>query len=742
MKIRWIAGWLALVLATVAWGGDASGPRNVVLISCDGMGRDVLTELLEAGKLPAFAALRREGSLRAIEVVGHATSTRPSHATMLTGVAAKVHGVGGPVIAPMPAGLSVFERLEQHFGRDGIHTLMVAGKAKNLGGALTNDIYYAARQHFDWFESKDRLAAEVWAAAKPVLAQRTAPRFFLFLHFADPDYAGHTFGKDSREYREAMVACDGVVGALVAWLKAQQLYDSTRVYITADHGFDDHASQHGNAPHIFLLTNDGAVNRDGVLADVPATILARFGVNVAGLQPPLAGKPLLDAPAPGDATWEYRPPGGAWTTNAPATVAWPRGWRTFTRWEYGAGKPPHDDDPAAFTNVPTAMTLNGISACRASLPNYGPGILDLTVGQGAPRTGLWAYVFGEVKADQDQEVVLHTAASGPTQFWFDGQPVTTAPLRIAKGSHVLAGKVASGAQEWNLAGCFLPVGFESRRVPAPPAKVNLPATVGWPAAALAHRQSVTIGLVGDPQSGAPWRDIAPALAEAKPDALVIIGDLVANGLSADGWNQTFFAPAANLLGKVPWLAVLGNHDRRSPLFEQFGGLKWAREAGPALVVGIDGGLDWSPGSEHAQWLEQTLAATPHRWKFVISHYPAYSSRNHGKLADDGLVLERSSRIARTQLVPLLEKHKVTALFCGHDHGYERSELPSGLTTLTVAGGGAGLYPKRDDDRANPFSKVLVDKHHYGLLRIAGNEAVFTALTADGATLDTRTWPAK
>jgi hypothetical protein len=431
----------------------------------------------------------------------------------------------------------------------------------------------------------------------------------------------------------------------------------------------------------------------------------------------------------GDPVWEYRASNGAWTTNAPATVKWPSAWRTFTRWEYEAGSPPRDDDPTSFTSVPTNITLNGISACRASLPGYGPGILDLTIGQGAPGTGLWAYVFASVKAERDQEVVMHTAASGPVKFWVDGKLVTT-PMRLTKGEHVLAGRVESGEREWNLAGCFVPVGTEARRVTPPAVDIQLPAPLPWPA------NASTIALVGDPQSGPPWAGIARAVTKAKPDALVIIGDLVSDGMQADKWRQTFIA---DLPRNIPMLAVIGNHDRRAPLFDQLGGLTWTREINGGLLVGIDGGLDWSPGSAHAQWLEQVLAGATNKFKFVLSHYPAYSSRNHGKLADDGRLLERPSRIARDQLVPLLEKYHVAAMFGGHDHGYERSELPSGLTTITTAGGGAGLYPKRNDSRQNPYSTLLVDKHHYGLLRIEGTKAVFTAVTADGQTIDARTW---
>jgi predicted AlkP superfamily pyrophosphatase or phosphodiesterase len=284
--------WL-FVLVPACWAADPI--QNAVLISCDGLGRDVLRELLDAGKLPSFAAVIKEGSLQEIEVRGHATSTVPGHATMLTGYGSAVHGIrNNRDLVPIPAGLTVFERLEQHFRGHGIHTLMVAGKTRNLGGDPTNGVYWLARQGFDCFQSKDRLAVDVMRTALPVLERRKTPRFFLFLHFPDPDRAGHLYGKDSAEHREAIVACDRAVGRMRAWLQNEQLDEQTRIYISADHAFDDHARTHGKAPAVFLATNDKAVQRGGQLADVPATILSRFGVDISKLKPPLVGRSLVE----------------------------------------------------------------------------------------------------------------------------------------------------------------------------------------------------------------------------------------------------------------------------------------------------------------------------------------------------------------------------------------------------------------------------------------------------------------
>ena len=86
-----------------------------------------------------------------------------------------------------------------------------------------------------------------------------------------------------------------------------------------------------------------------------------------------------------DADWEYRVvvdgKARAWSTDlqeairslgpAARTPRWPRSWVTFTPWDAPAGAPRRSDDPASLKQVPSQITLNGVSACRGSLPLYG-----------------------------------------------------------------------------------------------------------------------------------------------------------------------------------------------------------------------------------------------------------------------------------------------------------------------------------------------------------------------------------
>lgn len=120
--------------------------------------------------------------------------------------------------------------------------------------------------------------------------------FFFFVHFAEVDHSGHQHGENSKEYDEAIISGDYQLGRIVEKLRQLGVYEKTLIYVTADHGFDLGATSHRAAPYIFLGTNDKRVIRGGARVDIAPTILARLGVDLKSIQPPLDGEPLL-APA-------------------------------------------------------------------------------------------------------------------------------------------------------------------------------------------------------------------------------------------------------------------------------------------------------------------------------------------------------------------------------------------------------------------------------------------------------------
>ena len=51
----------------------------------------------------------------------------------------------------------------------------------------------------------------------------------------------------------------------------------------------------GDAPYVFLATNDPKVMRRGERADIAPTILERLGLDLGKIQPPLDGHPLTES---------------------------------------------------------------------------------------------------------------------------------------------------------------------------------------------------------------------------------------------------------------------------------------------------------------------------------------------------------------------------------------------------------------------------------------------------------------
>lgn len=133
---------------------------------------------------------------------------------------------------------------------------------------------------------------KVGTSALKLLEKYKDRPFFFFVHFASVDHNGHRFGENSKEYNDALISNDEWTGRIIAKLKELGLYDQTLIYVTADHGFDEGATRHSYAPYVFLGTNDPLVQREGMRQDIAPTILARFGVDLSKLQPPLDGEPL------------------------------------------------------------------------------------------------------------------------------------------------------------------------------------------------------------------------------------------------------------------------------------------------------------------------------------------------------------------------------------------------------------------------------------------------------------------
>ena len=294
---------VALALSSAAFKRSPVEQRNAILISWDGALREHVRAALARNQLPGLARLIRNGAMVDIDVVGHSTDTKAGHAQMLTGYDAQTTGVySNNRYKAIPAGYSIFERLHQVFGTKGIATIMLTSKDHNLGsrgpGLLTEpDPYYWVRPGITVFDGDQiRSASVVGGKALHYIGRfANSGRFFLFIHFSEIDAAGHKHGEDSEEYDQALAVCDKWLGTLLKELEKQGIDDRTLVYVTADHGFERASKRHGNAPHIFLATNDPTVKIDGQQRDVAPTVLSAMGVDLSKIRPALPGRPLSAA---------------------------------------------------------------------------------------------------------------------------------------------------------------------------------------------------------------------------------------------------------------------------------------------------------------------------------------------------------------------------------------------------------------------------------------------------------------
>jgi predicted phosphodiesterase len=274
----------------------------------------------------------------------------------------------------------------------------------------------------------------------------------------------------------------------------------------------------------------------------------------------------------------------------------------------------------------------------------------------------------------------------------------------------------------------------------------------WSIAPLAEGQDpLRFVVLGDSRSRASkWAIVAAAALKARPQFIVHAGDLVEHGRQDWRWNEELFEPAATLLATVPTFAVLGNHEEKSPLAPLLLAVppdntlaRWQQTIGPVHLIGIDGEANWAADSENAQWLEGVLAASKAKFIFLVSHYPPWSSGKHGVKGVPGEPKDLPIRQGREVILPLLAKHKASAVIAGHDHLYERSEPPDGVTVIVTGGGGAPLSkPVEDAKTQNPYSKVLSSVLHYCLFTVEGGVCSMQAFTPSGEVIDTRVWSAR
>ena len=312
--------------------------------------------------------------------------------------------------------------------------------------------------------------------------------------------------------------------------------------------------------------------------------------------------------------------------------------------------------------------------------------------------------------------------------------VRAKPLRASVGIFLLAVGLAGGCQSPS------DVTTQPRRA----VEVHARASLKRGDLTLPNRlTSVKFAVIGDSGRGStPQYEVAGQMnayrEKFKYSFVLMVGDNIYEGpATEEDYRQKFEGPYHALLDdEVRFYAVLGNHDDpRQVWYAPFhmNGERYYSFAPPEDVLtrvatrveffALD---STSLDRTQLQWLDERLAKSSADWKIVFLHHPLYTSGRY----------RNSSRAHRWALEPLLVRHHVDAVFSGHEHIYQRSQLQQGIQYF-VTGGADSL--RRGDGVPAPFIARSYDQdYHFMLVEIDGDAMHFQAIARTGDVIDAAT----
>lgn len=256
----------------------------VVLISVDGLRPDVIFPVA-----PTIHRLTLEGASALHSRTISKSSTLPSHASMVSGVDVDQHGLGFNSYRP-DRGHIQYPTIFSEAQKAGLSTALFVGKRK-LSHLLNPDTV----AHF---EVGGVFCNKVTQLAVPYL--REAEPGVVFVHFSDPDGAGHRNGWMSDEYKAAVHRADRCVAEVLEALQQRGHMDRTMVLVTSDHGGHDHS--HGTRKKLdrqipWVLFGGGVKEKARIRRTVFNTDTAATIFHALGITPPasIVGKPVLEA---------------------------------------------------------------------------------------------------------------------------------------------------------------------------------------------------------------------------------------------------------------------------------------------------------------------------------------------------------------------------------------------------------------------------------------------------------------
>lgn len=250
----------AAAVTAVCWRPARSGVDGpIILISIDTLRADHLPAYgYTKVRTPAIDALAADGVLFE-RAYSHAPLTLPSHASILTGRLPFEHGVrdnigfnvkqGEPLVSGILRG--------RGFSTAGVVSAYVLRRETGID------------QGFDFYDSQfapvspevpiaqvQRDGAQSLQVAERWMAALASPRFFLFLHLYEPHkpYAPPARFASYAPYDGEIAYTDEIVGRLMDYLRARDLYERATILLLSDHG--EGLGDHGELEHGLFIYDE------------------------------------------------------------------------------------------------------------------------------------------------------------------------------------------------------------------------------------------------------------------------------------------------------------------------------------------------------------------------------------------------------------------------------------------------------------------------------------------------------
>ncbi|REJ68000.1 MAG: tetratricopeptide repeat protein [Planctomycetota bacterium] len=297
--------------------------HNVILISIDTTRADHLSCYGYPAKTSPYIDAVAAAGVRFERAQTTNPITLPAHSSMLTGTLPPTHGVRDNYNYKLDdSQVTLAEMLSDN----GYQTAAFVGAfpLNSLFGLDQGfDVYDDEIPKQGLYELAERRAEEVTDAAVAWLDERDRQPFFMFVHYFDPHSlyrAPLRFATQHIDvpYDAEIAYVDDSLGVLLAKLKELDLYDSSTIIITSDHG--EGLEEHGESTHTFFIYQSTAhvplvikspmatagtvVETPVSIIDIVPTLLELLDIEPPAhlqgidLGPALRGEPLADADRP------------------------------------------------------------------------------------------------------------------------------------------------------------------------------------------------------------------------------------------------------------------------------------------------------------------------------------------------------------------------------------------------------------------------------------------------------------